>query len=321
MSLALAVMCLISTGIERPLRIVIPAVVMVQATFFGMFALVDDESLDGSVFGVFCGTAGAAGLGIAIRSQRQYINAINERALHAEETRDAESRRRISEERMRIARDLHDAVAHHIAVVSMYTGLARTTLTTSVEQTEAALAKAQEATRTVLTEMQQIVHILRDTETNGVNSREPAPDFSSIEELTSSFHDSGVQIDFHVQGQPGAMTTATGLVVYRVLQEALTNAHKYGDGRAEVEITFGDRWITIVVTNHLPISATSSVPGERGSGHGLIGMRERVRLIDGSLNYAFDTGKFVLKAELPWNPHRATTEVARGAVVLESRND
>jgi signal transduction histidine kinase len=323
MSLALAVMCLISVGIERPIRIVIPAIVMVQAVFLSMTVLPNDESFDGdiSVFGVICGTAGAAGIGIAIRSQRQYIEAIRERALHAEETREAESRRRVSEERMRIARDLHDAVAHHIAVVSVYTGLARTTLTTSVEQSEAALARAQEATRSVLTEMQQIVHILRASESGSAESRQPAPDFRSIEEMVASFKETGIEVDFLVLGRPGTMSTATGLVAYRVIQEALTNAHRHGDGRARAVVTFGDHDINIEVTNRLPAPDSIPVPDEPGTGTGLIGMQERVRLVNGSMQHSLVAGRFTLRVELPWSPFGPKPGDPHNGVAQDEQDD
>ena len=304
MSLVVAVICLISLAIERPPRIVIPAIVLVQAAFFSMPVLASDQWSDDdiSVFGVICGTAGAAGLGVAIRSQWQYIEAIREQAIRAEETRDAESRQRVSEERMRIARDLHDAVAHHIAVVSVYTGLARTTLTTSVEQTEAALAKAQEATRSVLTEMHQIVHILRDSESGSVDSRQPAPDFRSIEEMVTSFRETGAEVDFRVHGLPGSMPTALGFVAYRVIQEALTNAHRYGDGRVGADLTFGDHSIIIEVANQVPSHRVDPVPDEPGAGSGLIGMHERVRLVNDSMRHSLEAGTFTLRVDLPWSP-------------------
>lgn len=316
--LALSVICLLSLAIERSLRIVVPGVLLMQVALYATLALLNegtsnelDDIEESSLFGVVCGTAGIAALGVAIRSQRQYIVAIRQRAIHAEESREAESRRKVSEERLRIARDLHDAVAHHISVISLNTGLARTTLSTGDTQTESALARAQEATRSVLVELQQIVHILRDRELDGTNSRQPAPDFKSIEDLVLSFRETGIDVEFRVHGHPEAISTATGLVAYRVIQEALTNAHKHGNGRAAVEINSGDHAITIVVTNGVGRSNNLAGIGS-GTGHGLIGMRERVRMIGGSLAHTLEAGTFTLKAELPLIPHRtgmATTFV------------
>lgn len=167
--LALTLICLLSLAIERSLRIVVPAVLLMQGVLYITLALLNegpfndlDDIEESSVFGIVCGTAGIAALGVAIRSQRQYIEAIGQRAIHAVESREAEARRKVSEERLRIARDLHDAVAHHISVISLYMGLARTSLSITEKRTESALASAQEATRSVLEELQHIVHILRD---------------------------------------------------------------------------------------------------------------------------------------------------------------
>jgi signal transduction histidine kinase len=320
-TLALTVFSLMSISIERPLPVAIAATIAVQLSLVVYLGAMDEDEVDSSIFGVVFGTAGAAGLGVAIRSQRQYIKAINDRAIHAEETREAESRRRVSEERVRIARDLHDAVAHHMAVVGLYTGLARTTLRTSIEQSEDALAKAQDATRSVLGEMQQILHILRDTDSLGTGPREPAPDFTSIEELLASFGESGIDLDVRIHGAPGAMTTATGLVLYRVLQEALTNAHKHGDGSAEIDITFGERSIQLVVANPVALSVAGSDPGTRGTGHGLIGMKERMRMIDGTLTIDATTDRFVVRAELPRNSPRGGDAVPGSGKRLEPAHD
>lgn len=312
-ALALALICLISLGIERSLWVVVPAVLLMQgALYFTLMLLGDgpfnelDDIDETSVFGVVCGTAGIAALGVAIRSQRQYIEAIRQRAIHAEESREAEARQKVSEERLRIARDLHDSVAHHISVISVYTGLARTSLSASDNQAESALANAQEAARSVLAELQHIVHILRDPEHDGANPRQPAPDFESIQDLVQSFEGSGLDVTLRVHGCRDPISSATGLVAYRVVQEALTNARKHGSGGADIDITRNSPMITIVVTNGVD---ESRQPGSttRGTGHGLIGMRERVRMIGGSLDHAVENGTFTLRAELPLNPHGVDT--------------
>lgn len=322
--LAMAFICLISLGIERSLRVVVPAVLLVQVAFYTTLALLNegpfndiDDIDETSVFGIVCGTAGIAALGVAIRSQRQYIEAISQRAIHAEESREAEARQKVSEERLRIARDLHDSVAHHISVISVYTGLARTSLSTTDTRAESALASAQEAARSVLAELQHIVHILRDPEHDGVNPRQPAPDFRSIEDLVLSFEETGLDVDFHTHGCPESISTATGLVAYRIVQEALTNAHKHGDGQATVEIACADPSITILVTNAVG-NSNDSAGRRRGTGHGLIGMKERVRMIDGSLVHTLENGTFTLRAELPWRAHGSETETT---FVGDSQND
>lgn len=308
--LTLTILGLVSLSIERSLTFAIPGILLVQLAFFTYLGSVDDDVADGSIIGVVGGTAGAAGLGIAVRSQRQYIQAYRDRAIHAEETREAESRRRVSEERVRIARDLHDAVAHHMAVVNLYTGLARTTMGTSIEQSEAALARAQEATRAVMAEMQQIVHILRDTDAAGTGPRQPAPDATSIEELFSSFGDGGLELDIRTHGQPWAMSASTGLVLYRVVQEALTNAHRYGDGHAEVEIAYGERSVSLTVANRVPHPGSAVEVDGIGTGHGLVGMRERIRMINGTLASGPELDRFVVRAVLPNIVHPAGDDVA-----------
>jgi signal transduction histidine kinase len=179
------------------------------------------------------------------------------------------------------------------------------------------LASAQQATRSVLEELQHIVHILRDPEPDGVNSRQPAPDFRAIEDLILSFTDTGLDVDFQVSGRSETMSTATGLVAYRIIQEALTNAQKHGNGQATVDITCGDLSITILITNSVA-EPDNSVGQRSGTGYGLIGMRERVRMIDGSLEHALGAGTFTLRAELPLSPRGTDfAPISPGA----SRND
>lgn len=113
------------------------------------------------------------------------------------------------------------------------------------------------------------------------------------------------------------MSTTTGLVAYRIVQEALTNAHKHGNGRAVVDITCGHFSITIMVTNR--VAGSNNPTGIRsGTGHGLIGMQERVWMIDGSLAHTLDNGTFTLRAELPSSPRG--TEIVTTAVG-DSRSD
>jgi signal transduction histidine kinase len=244
----------------------------------------------------------AAAAGDATRSRREFIIAITERAERAEETREAEARRRVSEERLRIARDLHDTVAHQIAVISLNAGVASSSLE-SPEQAQQALSTIRSASRTVLREIGDLLALLR-TEDPDAERMTPAPGLRRLDDLVEQFARSGLAVRLRIEGDLGRVTGATDLVAYHVTQEALTNALKHGtERRAHVLVDVADEHVTVVVTN--PTTPPPRDPGPHvesggtGIGHGLIGLRERVASVRGALESGAATGGYRLAAILP----------------------
>lgn len=243
----------------------------------------------------------AAAAGDATRSRREYIVAITERAERAEQTREAEARRRVSEERLRIARDLHDTVAHQIAVISLHAGVASSSLG-SPERAQQALSTIRSASRTVLREIGDLLALLR-TEEPDAETMTP-PGLERLDELVERFAQSGLSVRLRVEGDRDRVSGAADLVAYRVIQEALTNALKHGaDRRAHVLVEITDQKVAIVVTNRTAPPPRDARPDAEADGtavgHGLIGLRERVASVRGVVETSTTAGGYRLAATLP----------------------
>jgi signal transduction histidine kinase len=241
----------------------------------------------------------AAAAGDATRSRREYIVAVTERAERAEQTREAEARRRVSEERLRIARDLHDTVAHQIAVISLNAGVASSSLE-SPERAQEALSTIRSASRTVLGEIGDLLALLR-TEDPDAGTTAPPSGLGRLDELVEQFAQSGLSVHLRVEGDPGHVSGAADLVAYHVIQEGLTNALKHGtDHRAHVLVEVADEHVTVVVTNPtIPAAQDARRDAAARAGHGLIGLRERVASVRGVVETGTTAGGYRLAATLP----------------------
>ncbi|MEV7723838.1 histidine kinase [Streptomyces sp. NPDC087917] len=238
--------------------------------------------------GIFAWTGMAAAAGDAVRSRRAFVDAIRERAERAERTREEEARRRVAEERLRIARDLHDVVAHHIALVNVQAGVAAHVMDKRPDQAKEALAHVRDASRSALNELRATVGLLRQSGDPEAPT-EPAPGLAVLDALLDTFRNAGLPVEAALQmgsgPGPQALPAAVDLVAYRVIQEALTNVRKHaGPGaRAQVSVVRVGPSVEVTVLDDGGDSADSSpVPTDPGGGHGLLGMRERAGALGGS---------------------------------------
>ncbi|MFC9848280.1 sensor histidine kinase [Streptomyces sp. NPDC060223] len=228
--------------------------------------------------GIFAWTGMAAAAGDAVRSRRAFVDAIRERAERAERTREEEARRRVAEERLRIARDLHDVVAHHIALVNVQAGVAAHVMDKRPDQAKEALAHVREASRSALNELRATVGLLRQTGDPEAPT-EPAPGLGRLDELADTFRNAGLPVE--VARDPGTtLPAAVDLAAYRVIQEALTNVQKHAGPEAKAEVS------VVRVGPNVEVTVLDNGPGqddgpEEGGGHGLLGMRERVTALGG----------------------------------------
>jgi signal transduction histidine kinase len=251
--------------------------------------------------GTFAWMAAAVGFGDATRSRRAYVAEVEARARRAEETRDQEARRRVAEERLRIARELHDVVAHHIAVISVQAGAAAHVLKTRPEAAGPALATIRRASDTVLKELAAVVGVLRnttDTDNDADPTFEPTRGLARLSELLDTFAAAGLRVQHEQLGTERELPAVVDLAAYRIVQEALTNAQKYGTGKADLTVAYTPEGIRLTVTNAVP-------PGQvaGGSGYGLVGMRERATAAGGTVRAGIeDGGRFAVRAELPAVP-------------------
>lgn len=250
---------------------------------------------------IFAWTGMAAAAGDAVRSRRAFVAAIRERAERAERTREEEARRRVAEERMRIARELHDVVAHHIALVNVQAGVASHVMDSRPDQAKQALAHVREASRSALDELRATVGLLRQSDDPRAPT-EPAPGLGVLDQLVDGFVRAGLPVTLDVPEPAGPLPAALDLTAYRVVQEALTNVHKHaGTGaRATVRIARDTDVLTVTVLDDGGTPGPSPDPQEPGGGHGLIGMRERVAALRGTAETGpRPTGGFQVHVRLP----------------------
>ncbi|GAB3829921.1 sensor histidine kinase [Dactylosporangium cerinum] len=249
----------------------------------------------GETLGVFAWIFMAAAVGDAARTHRAYVAEVEERAHRAEQTREDEARRRVMDERLRIARELHDVVAHHIAVISVQAGAAAHILQRRPDQVGPVLNHIREASDTVLKEIQSVVGVLRSSDEH--ESTEPTPGLARLPELLATLETTGFPVQHQQVGEARELPAMVDLAAYRIVQEALTNAHRYGDGSARLDISYTPGDIELEVSNRMRTTTAT------GSGYGLLGMRERASAAGGSVT-AGPAGSHVFRvhAVLPADP-------------------
>jgi signal transduction histidine kinase len=219
----------------------------------------------------------AAAVGEAVRSRRAYIAAIEERAVRAEQTREEEARRRVAEERLHIARELHDVIAHHIAVINVQAGVAGHLVTSQPDAATEALGHVRRASQAVLDELSGLLGVLRRPEDPDTPT-EPAPGMAQLEPLVETFRGSGLDLRWTLTGEARPLPVTVDLVAYRVVQEALTNAHRHGTGTTHLSVVYTPSEIILEIVN-----ALGGEPHPGGTGLGLIGMRERTGAVGGTI--------------------------------------
>ncbi|MFF1919478.1 sensor histidine kinase [Streptomyces sp. NPDC058221] len=256
-------------------------------------------------------------LGHSVRNRRAYLAAVEERAQRAELSRDSEARRRVSEERVRIARELHDLVAHQITLANAQATVAAHLFDIRPEQTRKSLKELVETTGHALDELRATVGLLRQTGDPAAPA-EPAPGLSRLPALLDSFRSAGLEVSVHQEGTARPLPPGVDLTAYRIVQEALTNVTKHaGAGSARVSLGWNRDRVTITVaddgggartTPAAPAGPGATKVPDRPPGYGLIGMRERATAVGGHLSAdRRPEGGFLVSARLPLPPGEATT--------------
>jgi signal transduction histidine kinase len=246
----------------------------------------------------------AVAAGDLLRTRREAIAAAEERARRAEETREEEARRQVAEERLHIARELHDVVAHRMAVVNVQAGVAEHLLRSQPDDAAAALRVVRSSAQAALDNLGSILNVLRSADESDA-SVEPAPMLAELTALIDSYRDAGLAVEYETSGAPRPLADTTQLALYRTVQEGLTNAHKYGDGQVRLRITYAADGVDVEMINPVAVPSVgddtprSDAAGEPG-GFGLLGMRERVLAAGGSLHVGPDgEDRFAVHAHFP----------------------
>ncbi|MEU0003097.1 sensor histidine kinase [Streptomyces sp. NPDC006314] len=233
------------------------------------------------------------------------------RRLRAEQAEQA--RRAVAEERGRIARELHDVVAHHMSVISVHAGLARFVFDSDPAKARGALGTIADTSGEALEELRRMLQVLREEDPEAP-ARAPMPTLARLGELLDRVRAGGLPVDLAVEGTERPLPPGVELCAYRVVQEALTNALKHaGPARAHVELRYGTQELAVRVTDDGEGTNPARVPA--GGGHGLIGMRERANLYGGTISVGpRSEGGYEVRLTLPTS---AAERSRRGAPEAE----
>ncbi|MCA2211424.1 sensor histidine kinase [Jidongwangia harbinensis] len=245
-------------------------------------------------------------LGHSVRNRRAYLAVVEERARRAEQDRDDEARRRVADERVRIARELHDLVAHLITLANAQATVAAHLFDIRPEQTRKSLGELVETTGQALDELRATVGLLRQAG-DATGPGEPAPGLSQLPALLDSFRRAGLEVAVHREGTARPIPPGVDLTAYRIVQEALTNVTKHaGTGSADVRLAWAPDRLTVTVADDGTDTRTAR---HRPPGYGLIGMRERATAVGGDLTAGrHPGGGFRVRAQLPLQPTKETME-------------
>jgi len=288
----------------------VTAVAVAAAELF----LYGDTMFDGEPLYAAVTVFAAMWWGEAVRARRAYVAELRDRAERAERTRDEEARRRVDEERMRIARELHDVVSHTIGVISVQAGVAAHLLHRRPDKAADSLAAIRQASDEALGELHAMLGVLREADGDGGRAPlTPAPGLAELDVLVAQAAGAGVEVTVSLEAGPRRLPSAVDLACYGVVQESLTNVVRHaGASRAEVTVTHHDGQVVVEVTDNGRAGSGGVLGGRAGppdgpgngngvgSGQGILGMRERARALGGSLEAGpRPGGGFRVQATLP----------------------
>jgi signal transduction histidine kinase len=236
---------------------------------------------------------GAWVMGSFVRARRSYTEQLEERADRLERERDTLAQLAVAEERARIARELHDVVAHSMGVMVVQAQGAKSVLHDDPDAADQALGRIEEVGRDSLRDMRKLLGVLRSSDESA--SLVPQPGLAGLDALIETFETAGLSVEVESSGEPAPLTPGADLSAYRIVQESLTNVMKHaGVDSALLAMIWEPGWLTIEVRDHGRGSTTSN------GGHGIVGMRERVSMLGGSLSARSENESgFIVTARLP----------------------
>ena len=290
---------------RRSLMIAAGGIVVLSTGWLVFASGIQPPAAIGWVFFRIAASIMAAALGESVRSRS--ADAL-ERARHAEQTREEEARQRVDNERLRIAREVHDTVAHAIAIINVQAGVTAYLLDKRPERAREALVTIEQQSAQALHEMRAVLGVLRDSE----NGRVPVPGLGQVNDLATMAREAGLDVKLDVPEAVTPLPSAVDHTVYRILQESITNVIRHvGPTRVTVALDYGTDAVEVRVTDEggqdAPINGAAALPvvHRKGpeSGRGIIGMRERCALLGGELTAGpRQSGGFEVKARLPLAP-------------------
>ena len=260
--------------------------------------VIDNGSLDpGSLFSNALIFGGAYVVGDNIRVRRAYLRQLELRAADLERTQAEEAERAVAQERLRIARELHDVVAHAMSVVAVQSGVAAHVIDQRPAEARQMLDNISATSRDALDEMRRLLGVLR-SDSDDPGARAPAPTLEQLDDLIATIETAGVSVELEVEGERPPVPAGVDLSAYRIVQEGLTNVLKHaGSATAGVRVHYETDAVTVEVVDD---GRGSAAPRGGDGGHGLVGMRERVAVYGGTLDAGPQPGGgFRVVARLP----------------------
>jgi signal transduction histidine kinase len=255
-----------------------------------------DLSAADAVFPVLL-TAGPWLLGLSVQLARRREHEALRHAEGVEARREDDVRRAAAEERLRVARDLHDVVAHNISALSLQAQVCRRRLEAGGALVVADVRRIEETAQAAMTDVRRLLGVLRIPEDDAALA--PAAGIGDLDRLVAQCRESGQPVDLTVCGEPRAVSAALSQAAYRIVQEALTNARRHGSGGCAVELSWAGDRLRIEIAN--PVDGR--VGDTEATGHGLLGMRERAAMFGGAVEVGVrDESRWLVKAELPFTP-------------------
>jgi signal transduction histidine kinase len=246
-------------------------------------------------------------VGDSVRARRAYIAGLTRQAEQRQRLEVERVQSSIVEERLHIARELHDIVAHSLSVIAIQSGVGRHVLDMQPEEARKALAAVETTSRSALEELRRAVEVLRRDDPHEP-SLVPAPGMAELDQLLLQYRAAGLAVSYHVHGQPFQVSPSMDLSVYRIVQEALTNVTKHaGTAQATVDITYEDDAVVILVADEGALHRNGAIlppdtSDDAHAHHGIIGMRERTAMFGGSLSATpRQGGGFEVQARFPLN--------------------
>ena len=265
---------------------VIGALVALMAVSNGEDVIGDAVFIGGILYAVW-------GAAMIVRSRHELAAALAARTVELEHEREENARLAVAEERARIARELHDVVAHNLSIIVVQAGAERRALGTEHPQTTEVLETIEDTGRAAMAEMRRLLGMLRRSDDELALA--PQPSLRHLDDLVEQVREAGMPVDLRIEGTPRPLAPGIDLSAYRIVQEALTNALKHaGPARARVTVRYGASELDIEIADDGTNAAAVS------GGHGLIGMRERVAAHGGELQAGPDpAGGYAVRARLP----------------------
>jgi signal transduction histidine kinase len=240
---------------------------------------------------------------LLVRARRAFAKALEERGWLLERERESAAQNAVDAERARIARELHDIVSHNVSVMVVQAGAARRVLDAEPDQAAAALQSVEAAGRDTMTELRHLLGVLAPpADGDEQTDLSPQPSLSRLGPLIDRIAFAGLPVEVRISGEPRPLPSGVDLTAYRIIQEALTNALKHGDGqKAEVTVRYADHHLRVEVLNSGPsVLSGGQVPAQAEEGRGLLGLRQRVRVFGGDLDARRRLGGgFRVRARIP----------------------